>query len=153
MGAAIDILLVEDNPDDVALTLMAFERTSSNSTIHVVGDGQAALDYLFGEGAYADREVGPLPSVVLLDLNLPKIAGIDVLRTLRSRPRTRRLPVVVLTSSVQEIDMASCYDGGANSYVQKPIDFSRFVETARYVSTYWLGINEVPPAVSDGRPS
>jgi two-component system response regulator len=111
----IDILLVEDNPDDVELTLLAFKKTSSESTIHVVGDGQAALDYLMGEGAYAERAGLPLPSVVLLDLNLPKVCGIDVLRTLRAKPRTRRLPVVVLTSSREEVDVAGCYDGGANS--------------------------------------
>lgn len=138
------ILLVEDNPDDVQLTLRAFRRSSVANQIVVVEDGQRALDYLFSRGSYAGRDPGGNPEVVLLDLKLPKIDGLEVLRQLRADPSTRRLPVVVLTSSKEESDVISSYDLGANSFVRKPVDFAQFVEAARHLGLYWLVLNEPP---------
>ena len=136
------ILLVEDNRDDVELTLRAFDRSAVANVIVVARDGEEALDYLFATGAYAGGDLGVLPEVVLLDLNLPKIDGLGVLRRIRADPRTRRLPIVVLTSSSEERDILSSYDLGANSFVRKPVDFAQFVEAAHQLGLYWLLLNE-----------
>jgi two-component system response regulator len=140
------ILLVEDNPDDVILTLQAFEKSPLVREVVVVHDGEEALDYLFATGSHADRDATLMPDVVLLDLKLPKIDGIETLRRLRADPRTRRLPVVILSSSKDESDLVSTYDLGANSFVRKPVDFEQFIAAARQLGLYWLGINESPPA-------
>lgn len=139
------VLLVEDNPDDEALTLRAFKRNNIANTVDVARDGAQALDYLFKTGAYADRP-GGLPQVVLLDLKLPKIDGLEVLRRLRADPRTKKLPVVVLTSSREDQDVIASYDLGVNSYVRKPVDFAQFSEAVRVLGFYWLMLNEAPPA-------
>jgi two-component system response regulator len=138
------ILLVEDRPDDVELTLRAFERSHVMNEIVVVRDGEEALDYLFATGTHADRDPDRFPSVVLLDLKLPKIDGLDVLRRLRDDERTRRVPVVVLTSSNEEQDVVRSYDLGANSFVRKPVDFAQFIDAARQLGLYWLVLNEPP---------
>lgn len=137
------ILLVEDNPDDEALTLRAFRRQNLANDVRVVRDGEEALDFLFARGRHAGRDRSELPQVVLLDLKLPKIDGLDVLRAIRSDEHARRIPVVVLTSSGEEQDLLSSYDLGANSYVRKPVDFERFMEAARELGLYWLVLNEV----------
>lgn len=139
------ILLVEDNPDDVELTLRAFERSKAINDIVVARDGAEALEYLFATGVHAGRDVTLMPEVVLLDLNLPKIDGLEVLRRLRGDERTRRLPVVVLTSSNEEGDVLRSYDLGANSFVRKPVDFAQFLEAAQQLGLYWLVVNEPPP--------
>jgi two-component system response regulator len=139
------ILLVEDNPDDVELTLRAFRKSKILNEIVVVSDGVEALDYLFATGAHAGRNPKIVPEVVLLDLKLPKIAGLEVLRRLRADERTRRIPVVVLTSSNEERDVLSSYDLGANSFVRKPVDFAQFVEAAQQLGLYWLVMNQPPP--------
>lgn len=139
------ILLVEDNPDDVELTLRAFSKSKIGNEIVVVRDGQEALDYLFATGAHAGRDASALPEVVLLDLKLPKVDGLEVLRRLRADERTRLLPVVVLTSSGEQQDMLSSYDLGANSFVRKPVDFAEFMDAARHLGLYWLVLNQVPP--------
>jgi CheY-like chemotaxis protein len=140
------ILLVEDNADDIELTLRAFEKSKIVNDIVVARDGEEALDYLFATGSHADRDPGLLPEVVLLDLKLPKIDGLDVLRRIRTDERTRRLPVVILTSSTEEQDVLSSYDLGANSFVQKPVDFGEFIDAARHLGLYWLVLNETSPA-------
>jgi two-component system response regulator len=139
------ILLIEDNPSDIELTRRALERSRVANELVVAQDGQEALDYIFGSGAHAGREVSALPSVALLDLKLPRVPGMDVLRAIRADPRTRRLPVVILTSSNEEPDIATGYDLGVNSYVQKPVDFERFAEAIRTLGLYWLILNEPPP--------
>jgi two-component system response regulator len=139
------ILLVEDNQDDEELTLLAYERSRIANRMDIVRDGQEALDYFFGTGANGGRDAKPLPQMVLLDLKLPKVSGLEVLRRLRADPRTRRLPVVVLTSSKEEQDLLESYDLGANSYVRKPVDFARFAEAIHQLQMYWLVLNE-PPA-------
>jgi CheY-like chemotaxis protein len=139
------ILLVEDNADDVELTRRAFEKSNIVNRLVVVSDGQEALDYLFAEGAYADRDATTMPNVLLLDLNLPKVTGLQVLRRLRADARTRLLPVVVLTTSKEERDMIDSYNFGANSYVRKPVDFVQFAEAAQHLGLYWLMLNEPPP--------
>jgi two-component system, response regulator len=139
------ILLVEDNSDDVELTLRAFEKCQVVNKIVVVRDGGEALEYLFGTGAHEGRDVTLMPEVVLLDLNLPRIGGLDVLRRMRADARTRRLPVVVLTSSNEEQDLIRSYDLGANSFVRKPVDFAAFVNAAHQLGLYWLALNEPPP--------
>ena len=139
------ILLVEDNPDDEALTVRALRRNNVVNDIVVVRDGGEALDYLFGTGAYAGRDTGELPQVMLLDLNLPKIEGLEVLRRVRADPRTELLPVVILTSSKEERDLIDGYRCGANSYVRKPVNFDEFLEAARQLGLYWLLHNEPPP--------
>lgn len=144
------ILLVEDNPDDVELTLLAFEKSKVVNEIVVAKDGQEALDYLFAAGDHAERDPALSPEVVLLDLKLPKIDGLDVLRRMRADDRTRRLPVVVLTSSNEEQDIVRSYDLGANSFVQKPVNFAEFIEAARHLGLYWLVLNE-PPQASGAR--
>jgi CheY-like chemotaxis protein len=139
------ILLVEDNPDDVELTMRAFERSRIANEITVARDGEEALDYLFARGVHAGRDRSLQPEVVLLDLKLPKVGGLEVLRQLRAREETRSLPVVILTSSNEEKDVVTSYDLGANSFVRKPVDFSEFVEAARHLGLYWLVLNEPPP--------
>jgi two-component system response regulator len=136
------VLLVEDRDDDVELTLRAFQRSRIANEIVVVRDGAEALDYVFARGQHADRPSPP--EVVLLDLNLPKIPGLEVLRQMRADERTRRLPVVILTSSNEERDVVSSYDLGANSFVQKPVDFAEFVEAMRHLGLYWLVLNLGP---------
>ncbi len=133
------ILLVEDKSDDVDLTLRAFAKSGVANSVLVCRDGAEALDFLFARGAYADRT--ELPEVVLLDLNLPKVSGLDVLRQIRADERTRRLPVVVLTSSNEEKDIIRSYDLGANSFVQKPVNFTQFIEAAHQLGLYWLLLN------------
>lgn len=142
----IEILLVEDNPDDVELALIALEEYNIANRIHVVRDGEEALDFLFQRGAYESRQGADSPRVVLLDLKLPRVDGMEVLRQIKSDPRTRRTPVVMLTSSNQEKDMMQSYDLGVNSYIVKPVDFDQFKEAMRSLGYYWLLLNEVPPA-------
>lgn len=138
------ILLIEDNRDDEELTLMAFARSSFNNKVEVVRDGAEALDYLFGTGQYVDRNLSKQPSVILLDLKLPKVNGLEVLRCIRNDYRTRLLPVVVLTTSKHEQDIISSYQLGCNSYVRKPVDFSKFLEATQQIGLYWLTLNEAP---------
>jgi two-component system response regulator len=138
------ILLVEDNPDDVALMLRAFKRSRVMNPINVARDGVEALDFLFAGGSHGDRAGGPLPTLVILDLKLPKLDGLGVLRALRADERTRFLPVVILTSSKEEQDIVSGYALGANSYVRKPVDFAEFLEAVKTLGIYWLMLNELP---------
>jgi two-component system, response regulator len=140
------ILLVEDNADDAALAVRALKKNNILNEIAVARDGVEALEYLFGEGAYAGRDMKLVPQLILLDLKLPKLDGLGVLRRLRADPRTKLLPVVLLTSSNEEEDMLNGYDLGANSYVRKPVDFDQFKEAIRQLSLYWLVLNEAPPA-------
>jgi two-component system response regulator len=139
------ILLVEDNDDDVQLTLRALRQNHVVNKVEVVRDGREALDFLFAEGAHEGRAAADLPQLVLLDLKLPKIGGLEVLTAVRADPRTRRLPVVILTSSKVESDLAASYDLGANSYIRKPVDFTQFIEAVRQLGLYWLVLNEAPP--------
>ena len=139
------ILLVEDNADDEALTLRALNKNNIRNEIIVVHDGVEALDYLFGEGVYAGRNTNSLPDVILLDLKLPKLDGLDVLRRIRADERTRLLPVVILTSSIEDQDRINGYGRGANSYVRKPVDFNEFLEAVRQLGLYWLILNQPPP--------
>jgi len=140
------ILLVEDNPDDVELTLRAFQKHSVNNRIVVVRDGLEALDYLFGTGAHAGRATAELPAVILLDLKLPKIDGLEVLQRIRADRRTELIPVVVLTSSKEQQDLIKSYQLHCNSFVRKPVDFTQFAEAIRQLGLYWLLLNESPPA-------
>jgi two-component system response regulator len=140
------ILLVEDNPDDEALTLRALKRNNILNEVIVARDGAEALDYLFAQGEYQGRDASQLPEVVLLDLKLPKIDGLDVLRRIRSEPLTRRMAVVILTSSNEERDIITGYDLGANSYIRKPVDFNQFMEAVRQLGVYWLVLNVSPPS-------
>ena len=139
------ILLVEDNDDDVELTLRALRRNRVANRVDVVRDGAEALEYLFSTGSYAGRDVRDAPNLVLLDLKLPKVGGLEVLERLRADARTRRLPVVILTSSNVESDLARSYDLGANSYIRKPVDFTQFMEAVNQLGLYWLVLNEAPP--------
>ena len=139
------ILLVEDNPDDEELTRMALEQRNIANRLVVAHDGVEALDYLFGTGPHADQPAPPLPTVVLLDLKLPRIDGLEVLQRIRKEERTRRLPVVVLTSSKEEQDVLDSYGYGANSYISKPVEFDKFFEATRQLGLYWLVLNEPPP--------
>ncbi len=139
------ILLVEDCFSDIELTRRAFQKSKIFNELVVVEDGQEALDYLFCEGSYTDRNKNDLPALILLDLKLPKIDGLDVLRQIRTTPFTKRLPVVILTSSKEETDIARSYDLGVNSYVQKPVDFHQFADAIKTLGFYWLLINEPPP--------
>ena len=139
-----DILLVEDNPDDVELTRLAFVEAGEPHRLHVVSDGAEALDYLLARGRHADRDPAGLPALVLLDLNLPRLDGHEVLQAIRAEDATRCLPVVVLTTSIEPSDVDRAYAVGANSYLQKPVEFDRFVDVVRHISRYWLGIN-LPP--------
>ena len=138
------ILLVEDNPDDEALTLRAFKKNNILNQIVVARDGSEALDYLFCRGAFAERDISIQPSITLLDLKLPKIDGLEVLRQLRAHSATRLLPVVILTSSKEEQDMLDGYALGANSYIRKPVDFDQFTAAVQNLGLYWLVLNETP---------
>ena len=140
------ILLVEDNPDDQALTLRALKKNNIRNRVVIRQDGVEALDFLFCRGADAARDPHDMPQVILLDLKLPKIDGLEVLRRLRADERTHLLPVVILTSSKEEQDMIQGYGYGANSYVRKPIDFNQFVEAVNQLGLYWLVLNEPPPS-------
>ena len=139
------ILLVEDNPDDEALTLRALKKNNIGNELIVVRDGAEALDFIFCQGAYAERNPRDMPQVILLDLKLPKIDGLEVLRRIRADESTKLLPVVILTSSKEEQDRLTGYSLGANSYVQKPVDFDQFIGAVRQLGLYWLVLNEAPP--------
>lgn len=139
-----NILLVEDNPDDVELTRIAFAEAGLDARLVVAGDGADALDYLLGRGAHSARSGERLPALVLLDLNLPKLDGREVLQAIRAQPHTRALPVVVLTTSSEPFDIDDCYALGANSYIRKPVDFTQFVEAMKHVGLYWLALNQSP---------
>jgi two-component system response regulator len=139
------ILLVEDNSSDEELTLLALRKGNTPNKIVVARDGAEALDYLFGRGAYAGRDTGDIPQAVLLDLNLPKISGVEVLRAIRADARTKMLPVVILTSSKEKRDLAEGYASGANSYIVKPVDFVQFSEAVQQLGKYWTALNQPPP--------
>ncbi|MFQ5956967.1 MAG: response regulator [Candidatus Brocadiales bacterium] len=141
------ILLVEDDPDDVELTLRALRKHNITNAVVVARDGVEALDYLFASGAHADRDTSAMPVVVLLDLKMPRLDGLEVLRTMRIDERTKLIPVVVLTASSEEQDMISSYSLGANSYVRKPVDFKQFADAVRQLGLYWLLLNEPPPKI------
>jgi CheY-like chemotaxis protein len=141
------ILLIEDNPDDEALTLRAFRKNNMKNKIVVVHDGEEALNFLSRKGVYATRSLDEVPEIILLDLKLPKIDGLEVLRQIRADPRTRLLPVVILTSSKEEQDLIEGYSEGANSYIRKPVDFNQFLEAVRQLGLYWLVLNEPPPRI------
>jgi len=143
------ILLVEDNPDDEALTLRALKKNNIGNDLAVVRDGAEALDFLFCTGTFADRDPHDKPQVILLDLKLPKVDGLEVLRRIRADERTCLLPVVILTSSKEDTDLVKSYSLGANSYVRKPVDFNQFVEAVRTLGLYWLVLNESPPVQKD----
>jgi two-component system, response regulator len=144
-----EILLVEDNPDEEVLTLQALTKSELPNRIVVVRDGSEALDWLFGSGQYAARHSPLLPQIVLLDLKLPKVDGLEVLRQIRANPRTHLLPVIIFSSSEEEKDLINSYSQGANSYIRKPVDFDQFVSTIQQLSFYWLALNEAPPALQD----
>jgi CheY-like chemotaxis protein len=141
----VDILLVEDNDDDAELALLALKRNNLANSIKVVGDGAEALDFLFGTGAYVDRASQQVPRLILLDLKLPKIDGLEVLRRVKADPRTQRIPIVALTSSRAGPDVAASYALNVNSYIVKPVDFEKFTEAVRQLGLYWLLLNEPPP--------
>jgi CheY-like chemotaxis protein len=145
MSTAIEILLVEDNPADAELALESLRGEHMADRVHHVHDGAEALDFLFARGAYRSREIEPAPRLVLLDIKLPKVDGFAVLREMKSNPATSVIPVVMLTSSNVERDVALCYRLGVNSYVQKPVDFHEFRTTVQLVGRYWLGVNATPP--------
>jgi len=139
------ILLVEDNADDEALSIRALKKNGVLNEVVVARDGVEATDFLFGTGTYAGQNARALPAVVLLDLKLPRLDGLEVLRRIRGDPRTKLLPVVVLTSSIEEADLAKSYSLGANSYLRKPVDFDQFMDAVRQIGTYWLMLNQTPP--------
>ncbi|HTI05590.1 MAG TPA: response regulator [Gemmatimonadales bacterium] len=139
------ILLVEDNPDDVTLTLRALKKNNLTNDVIVATDGVEALDYLFATGAHAGRDAADTPDIILLDLKLPRVGGLEVLQKIRADARTRLLPVIILTSSTEEKDLIEGYSLGANSYVRKPVDFVEFVEATRELGLYWLVYNQPPP--------
>ena len=141
------ILLVEDNPDDEALTLRALKKNNILNEVVVAHDGAEALDFLFATGPYTGRDIRIMPPIILLDLKLPKIDGLEVLRRLRADSRTKLLPTIILTSSSEETDIINGYNLGANSYVRKPVDFAQFVEAVRQLGLYWLVLNEAPPVL------
>ena len=138
------ILMVEDNPQDEKLMLRALKKVNLANQVNVVRDGQQALDYLFREGEFAGREGVDFPAIVLLDIGLPRVSGLDVLKRLRNDPRTRLQPVVILTSSDEERDRMSSYEDGANSFVRKPLDFTEFAETVARLGIYWMAVNKPP---------
>jgi two-component system response regulator len=139
------ILLVEDNADDEILTLHALKANDIEAKVFVVRDGLEALDFLFCTNIYTDRDPGDEPGLILLDVKLPKMDGPEVLRQLRADPRTRLIPVVMMTSSKEEQDLIASYKNGANSYIRKPVDYNQFIEYVGYLGSYWLGLNEAPP--------
>ena len=141
------ILLVEDNPDDEFLTIRVLKKNNILNEIVVAHDGVEALDYIFGRGIYADRDTSNSPQVVLLDINIPLINGLEVLREIRANPQTKTTPVVILTSSREERDIVESYSLGANSYIRKPVDFNQFKDAVKQLGLYWLVLNETPPAL------
>jgi CheY-like chemotaxis protein len=141
------LLLVEDNPDDEELTLLAFEQSQIAHEVVVARDGVEALDYLFGTGIYADRDMSIMPALILLDLQLPRINGLEVLQRLRSDQRTKLLPIVILTTSNEQQDLINSYHLGCNSYLRKPVDYNQFVTAVQQLGMYWLLLNEPPPAL------
>jgi len=143
-GNAVEILLVEDNPNDVELTLRALKKYNLANRVHVVNDGAEALDYVFANATQSDPDVGKVPKLILLDLKLPKVDGLEVLRKIKSDERTKMIPVVVLTSSREEQDMIESYKLGVNSYIVKPVDFDKFIESVGEMGLYWLLLNEQP---------
>ena len=146
------ILLVEDNPDDEMLTLRAFRKKKILNPVVVARDGVEALDYLFATGTHAGRDMGVMPSLILLDLKLPKVDGLEVLKRVRADERTKRIPVVMLTSSKEQQDLVTSYDLGANSYIRKPVDFEDFIEVTGNLGIYWLMWNEPPPHAGSQQP-
>jgi two-component system response regulator len=142
----VEILLIEDNPDDLELTLHSFDKHKLSNRVQVVRDGAEALEYLFRNGRHADRPMHGSPKVILLDLKLPLVDGLEVLRRIKGDPELRRIPVVVLTSSREERDVVESYELGVNSYIVKPVDFGQLTETARVLGFYWLLLNQAPPA-------
>jgi len=142
---SIDILLVEDNPNDVELTLDALKEARLTNRIEVVRDGVAALDFLFCTAAYADRDCNSQPKLILLDLKLPRLTGLEVLQRIRADPRTRTIPIVILTSSREENDIVKSYENGINSYIVKPVDFEQFTAAVKHLGFYWLLLNQPPP--------
>lgn len=149
----IDILLVEDNPDDVDLTLYALKRNNLANAVHIVRDGEEALDFAFCRGQYSERKFDDPPKVVLLDLKLPKVDGLEVLRALKTDQRTKALPVVVMTSSKEQRDMVEGYQLGVNSYIQKPVDFDEFRNLIKQLGFYWLVVNQAPPPAAFREPA
>jgi CheY-like chemotaxis protein len=145
---AVELLIVEDNPQDLELALRALRKANLANSIHIARDGAEALDFLFGEGTHAGRNIADAPRVIVLDLKLPKVDGLEVLRRVKGDPRTRSIPVVVLTSSKEQRDVVESYDLGVNSYVVKPVNFDRFAEAVRDLGLYWLIVNQ-PPKLSD----
>jgi two-component system response regulator len=141
----MEILLIEDSPEDVEITLRAFRKYDLANNVHVVRDGEEALEYLFSTGRYAGQTVCSNTRLILLDLKLPKVDGNEVLQRCKSDPRTKNIPVVVLTSSREERDLIDTYNLGVNSYIVKPLDFSQFIEAIRQISLYWMGLNQLPP--------
>jgi CheY-like chemotaxis protein len=141
---AIELMLVEDNPQDLELALLALRAVHPSTRIHVARDGAEALDFIFCEGPYAGRRISDTPKVILLDLKLPKIDGLDVLKRLKADPRTRLIPVVMLTSSREQTDVVESYELGVNSYIVKPVNFERFSEAVRNLGVYWQGLNQPP---------
>ncbi len=139
------ILLIEDNPDDVELTLHAFQKNNMANEVVVASDGAEGLDYLFGTGKYAGRDADEPPALILLDLQLPKIGGLEVLRKVREDERTKRVPVVIMTTSDEEEDIVNGYNGGANSYLRKPVDFAEFMNAVKQLEMYWMVLNTPPP--------
>ena len=141
------LLLVEDNPNDEMLTLRVFKKNNIANPVVVARDGVEALDYLFGTGSFAGRDLADAPAIVLLDLKLPRVDGVEVLRQMRADPRTRPLPVIVLTSSIEEQDLVSGYSMGANSIIRKPVDFANFIQAVTRLGMYWLVLNESPTSL------
>ncbi len=148
-GDSVEILLAEDNPNDVELTLRAFRKNNLTNPVHVVRDGEEALDFVFCRGPYASRTMENRPKVILLDLKMPKLDGLEVLRRIKADERTRSIPVVVLTSSQEERDIVESYQLGVNSYIVKPVDFEQFIETARVLGLYWILMNRPPLRTPD----
>jgi CheY-like chemotaxis protein len=146
----IEILLIEDNPEDRDLTIMSLERNKLANRIEIARDGEEALDFLFCRGAFSDRTFDDAPKVVLLDIKLPKIDGLEVLREMKSDSRTRSIPVVVMTSSAEQRDMVESYRLGVNSYIQKPVDFLKFQQVVKDLGYYWLAVNHAPPVEAFG---
>jgi two-component system, response regulator len=146
MSHEIEILLVDDSPEDVELCVRSLRRSNISNEIHIAEDGVEALDFLFCRGAFKDRTFSNPPKLVLLDLKLPKVDGLEVLKGLRSDPRTRAIPVVILTSSREQRDVIDGYNLGVNAYIQKPVDFEKFAETIREIGMFWVVLNQSPPA-------